>query len=118
MFITLAGCGKKAKDSVSSEYIGYEEGMLRIEMTNRTKEDVIYGYPYALYKKQENGWVYLTKERAFLAIAMELPAGESFMLEMEFKDQDRLSAGEYRFEKDYETADGETHTSELEFTIQ
>ena len=51
MFITLAGCGKKAKDSVSSEYIGYEEGMLRIEMTNRTKEDVIYGYPYALYKK-------------------------------------------------------------------
>lgn len=117
ILLGLVGCGKKMEEAVSFEYVGYKDGILQIRMTNGMKENILYGYPYSLYKKQGDEWEYLTEERSFLAIAMELAAGESLLLEMEFKGQDSLSDGIYKFEKDYETADEKMHTGEVQFEI-
>lgn len=106
------------EEAVSWEYLGYEEGILQIKMTNNTDEDIMYGEDYELYQELGGRWEYVLLHTGFHLLAFYLEPQSSIPLEYEYKSIYKLSRGKYKFEKNYDTPDGETHVGELVFEIE
>lgn len=86
-----------------TEQASYPAGItgLKVLITNNTDEEISYGAPFILERKQDGKWLRADMEdMAWIMIAYLLPPGETNTDELGFDAfTDPLSAGEYRILK-------------------
>lgn len=86
-----------------TEQTSYSAGITSVNVliTNNTDEEVSYGAPFILERKQDGKWLRANMEdMAWIMIAYLLPPGETNTDELSFDNfTDPLTAGEYRILK-------------------
>ena len=90
-----------------------------VQITNETEEDAVYDESYGLLRRINGGWYQFSGEMSVIAIAHELPAGESRTVTLNWESWPwggTLSAGTYRIVKSITLGD-QSVTLAADFTV-
>lgn len=90
-----------------------------VQITNETEEKAVYGEDYSILRRINSGWYQFSGNMDVIAIAHEIPAGESQTVAMNWESSPwggTLSAGTYRIVKSVTLGD-ESFTLAADFTV-